>query len=167
MFSRHAVESTVDIRPPPIIDPDFHRRGSAPGVPLAAPGQPLASPIQRRPVTASQERPLPPNPPLNPTSTPVPRQLTSRPVPDQSMRSMLPRLIPPVQQTLVPQGSYGVPMSAPARTDNYSEAQSEIHGQMYGVQSAAPRLNGRTGIDEVSYVKEKDKRKKRINCVIM
>ena len=167
MFSRRAVESTIDSRPPPITDPDLHRRGSAPGVPLAEPGQPFASPILRRPVAASQERPLPPNPPLNPTSTPVPRQSALRPVPDQSMRSMLPRLIPPAQQTLVPQGSYRVPMSAPPRTDTYLAGQSEAHGQTHEVQSAAPRLSGRNGIEEVIDMKEKDKKKKRFNCVMM
>ncbi|XPT04499.1 hypothetical protein M3J09_013575 [Ascochyta lentis] len=162
MFARRTVESTIDIRPPPIVDPDFHRRGSAPGVPLAAP-------IHRRPVPSSQDRPLPPNPPLNPTSTPVPRQPTSPPAHDQAMRNMLPRLVSPVPQTPVPQGSYGLPMSAPARTDAYLTAQTQMHGQMQTQsQSAAPRLSGRTGVREFSGGrKEEGRGRKRVGCVVM
>ncbi|UPX11988.1 uncharacterized protein EKO05_0002566 [Ascochyta rabiei] len=160
MLARRAVESTNDIRPPPALDPDFHRRGSAPGAPLAAP-------VQRRPVPSSQDRPLPPNPPLNPTSTPVPRHPASPPAHDHAMRNMLPRLVSPAT---VPQGSYGPPMSAPPRTDAYLTAQTQMHGQMQAqAQSAAPRLSGRTGIRESSGAKKKEegKGRKRLGCAIM
>lgn len=180
MFSRRAIESTIDIPPPPLMDPDAHRRGSTPLVPLAA-GHPQAAPVQRR-LVPPQERPLPPNPPLNPTNTPVPRQPNSLPAHDTSMRHQLPRLVPPVQQMQVPQQGYGVPMSAPPRTNAYMAAQSEFQGRMQGphtqestrvqsemiVQSAAPRLGGRTGIRETGGGgKKEEKGKRRMGCVVM
>ena len=176
LFSRRAVESTTDIRPPPITNSDLLRRPSAPLVPQVT-AAPLAVPIQRRPVPAA-DRPLPPNPPLNPTSTPVPRHSTSPPAHDQSMRNMLPRLVPSRQQMPVPQESYGVPMSAPPRTEGYLVAEREMQGRMMGgsgmqsAQSAVPGLSGRTGIRETSVKKEEkgekgEKGKKRMGCMVM
>ena len=188
VFTRRAIESTIYTRPPPQVSPDIHRRPSAPLVPLAAPIPQLTTPIQRRPVPVPvTERPLPPNPPLNPTSTPAPRQPTSPTAHDHAMRTALPRLVPPVQQMQVPQQGYGVPMSAPPRTDAYLTAQSEMQGRMQGgvgaqsgypgvqsemvVQSAAPRLTGRTDVRETGSSggggKKEEKGRRKMACMVM
>lgn len=167
MFSRRTAGSNIDIHPSPVVDPDFHRRGSAPGVPPAAPGPSLAAPYPRRLVPATEDRPLPPNPPLNPTSTPVPRHPTSPHAHAQSMRNMLPRLIPPVQHTPAPQAGYAMPMSAPPRSNSYLAAQTEMQDRLQGVHSAAPRLAGRTGVRETSSAKAPDKGKRKMGCLVM
>ncbi|KAL1602951.1 hypothetical protein SLS59_004606 [Nothophoma quercina] len=170
------------------VSPDIHRRPSAPLVPLAAPIDQLTTPIQRRPVPVPvTERPLPPNPPLNPTSTPAPRQHTSPTAHDHAMRTALPRLVPPVQQMQVPQQGYGIPMSAPPRTDAYLTAQNEMQGRMQGgvgaqsgypgvqsemvVQSAAPRLTGRTDVRETGSSggggKKEEKGRRKMACMVM
>lgn len=158
LFNRRAVESTIDIRPPPATDLELLSRGSAPLVPQA-------TPIQRRPVAASRDRPLPPNPPLNPTSTPVPRQLTSPPalLSDQARRNMLPRLVPPPQQ-LVPQDRYRGAMSAPPMTDGYVGVQMPTPGGMQAPHSAMPVLSERTGTRGSDGTK---KGRKKMGCVVM
>lgn len=158
LFNRRAVESTLDTRPPSLTNTELLRRGSAPLVPQAAP-------IVRRPVAASQERPLPPNPPLNPTSTPVPRQPNSPPgnLSDQARRNMLPRLVPPPQQ-LVPQDRYRGAMSAPPMTDGYG-VQMSTPGGMQVPHSALPVLTERTGTRGSDGRKEKGKKK--IACAVM
>lgn len=169
MFSRRAVE-TISTIPPPTTTPDLTRRGSAPLVALTS--------VQRRPLP-SIYRPLPPNPPLNPTSTPVPRQPSSPPAHDQSMRNLLPRLVPPVQYTPVQHG-YGAPASAPPRTDAYLAAQNEMQsrirmqGDALAAQSAAPVLAGgmgtRTGESVVrgkGKEKEDGRGRKKIGCAVM
>ncbi|KAF3035274.1 hypothetical protein E8E11_004390 [Didymella keratinophila] len=159
LFNRRAVESTLDMRPPPLTDPELLRRGSAPLVPQAAS-------IPRRPVAASQDRPLPPNPPLNPTSTPVPRHPTSPPahLNDQARRSMLPRLVPPPQQ-LVPQDRYRGAMSAPPMTDGYVGVQMPTPGDMQAPHSAMPVLTARTGTRGSDGTKAKGKKK--MGCAVM
>lgn len=159
LFPRRAVESTIDVRPRPVTDPDLLRRGSAPLVPQV-------SSISRRPVAASQDRPLPPNPPLNPTSTPVPRQPTSPPAHfnDQARRNMLPRLVPPPQQ-LVAQEHYRAAMSAPPMTDGYMDMGMPTPGGMQAPHSAMPVLTERTGTRGSGGKKEE--KKKRMGCVVM
>lgn len=159
LFNRRAVESTIGMRPPPLTDPELLPRGSAPLVPQA-------TPIQRRPLAASQDRPLPPNPPLNPTSTPVPRQPTSPPahLSDQARRNMLPRLVPPPQQ-LVLQERYRGAMSAPPMTDGYVGGQMPTPGGMQAPHSAMPVLGERTATRGSDGRKEKGKKK--VGCAIM
>jgi hypothetical protein len=159
LFNRRAVESTVDLRPPPLTDPELLRHGSVPLVPQAAS-------IPRRPVAASQDRPLPPNPPLNPTSTPVPRHATSPPahLNDQARRNMLPRLVPPPQQ-LVPQDRYRGAMSAPPMTDGYVGVQMPTPGGAQAPHSAMPVLTERTGTRGSDGRKEKGKKK--MGCLVM
>lgn len=159
LFNRRAVESTIEMRPPPLTDPELLRRGSSPLVPQVA-----STP--RRPVTASQQRPLPPNPPLNPTATPVPRQSNSPQAysTDQSRRNMLPRLVPPPQQ-LVSQERYRGAMSAPPMTDGYAGVGMSTPGGMQAPHSAMPILTQRTetrGSD-----KRKEKGRKRMGCLVM
>jgi hypothetical protein len=159
LFNRRAAESTIDMRPPPLTNFELMRHGSAPLVPQAAS-------IPRRPVAASQERPLPPNPPLNPTSTPVPRHPTSPPAHpnDQTRRNMLPRLVPPPQQ-LVAQDRYRGAMSAPPMTDGYVGVQMPTPGDMQAPHSALPALSERTGTRGSDGKKEKIK--KRMGCEVM
>ncbi|KAJ4368490.1 hypothetical protein N0V86_009395 [Didymella sp. IMI 355093] len=159
LFNRRAAESTIDMRPPPLTDFELMRGGSAPLVPQVAS-------IPRRPIAASQERPLPPNPPLNPTSTPVPRHPTSPPAHqnDQTRRNMLPRLVPPPQQ-LVAQDRYRGAMSAPPVTDGYVGVQMPTPGGMQAPHSALPVLSERTGTRGSDGKKEKGK--KRMGCEVM
>lgn len=159
LFNRSAVERTSDMRPPPLTDTELLHHGSAPLVPQAAP-------TVRRPVAASQQRPLPPNPPLNPTSTPVPRQPNSPPghLSDQARRNMLPRLVPPPQQ-LIPHDRYRGAMSAPPMTDGYVGVQISTPGGMQAPYSALPVLAERTGTRGSDGKKEKGKKK--MACAVM
>ncbi|KAH6639304.1 hypothetical protein C7974DRAFT_305343 [Boeremia exigua] len=166
LFARRVVESTIDIRPPPITDPDLLRRGSAPLVPQAV--APHTTPAPRHPVPLA-DRPLPPNPPLNPTSTPVPRAPTSPQAHTDHARRNLPRLVPPVQHTHVPQQGYGVPMSAPPRTQGDAYAyQDRGSAVLRGPFSAAPDLSGREAVQETeSRSEKKAKGKRRMGCLVM
>ncbi|KAJ8107162.1 hypothetical protein OPT61_g9058 [Boeremia exigua] len=164
-FARRPVEGTMNNPTPPTVNQELLRRGSTPLVsPLTAAPPPAST--QRRPVSVAQ-RPLPPNPPLNPTSTPVPRQPTSPPAHtlDQERRNLLPRLVTPVQQMSVPQQGFGVPMSAPPRTDGYTIAEREMQRQMRAPPGVAPGV-GPAATRPASGKKE-EKGKKRMGCVLM
>jgi hypothetical protein len=186
LFSRRTAQSTLNTPLAPLpTTPSLPRRGSAPLVaqPSAAATQ-LVSP-NRRPVPAV-DRPLPPNPPLNPTATPVPRQ---------SVYQSLPRLVPPPpqqQQFPVSSGQMGagVPLSAPPRAQRGGE--QEVSGRLAGPYSAAPVLGmgvglgpsgraegvvatrrdglgscGREGGEAVQNEKDREKGKRRIGCAVM
>ncbi|KAH4041994.1 hypothetical protein HBI17_001730 [Parastagonospora nodorum] len=107
--SRRVVESTIDLRPPPIVDPMSPRRGSAPHVLMP----------MRRPVGGQGE---------------------------------LPRLIPPEQM----QGQR-FPMSAPP----LGHMQQYAHQPVY----EAPRESGRAS--RMTMGREKERKKKRVACVVM
>lgn len=167
LFTRRTVESTNDARPPPITDADQLRRGSAPLVPQTITA-PLAAPTQRRPVPAA-ERPLPPNPPLNPTSTPVPRLPASPPahLNDYERRNLLPRLVPPQQQLPVPQQSYGIPMSAPPRSRDSIVGEGGMQGRLQGPYSAAPVLVSERSETREKKAKKEEKKGRKTGCVVM
>ncbi|KAF1846357.1 uncharacterized protein K460DRAFT_367156 [Cucurbitaria berberidis CBS 394.84] len=96
--ARRVVESTVDLRAPPLVNPDSGRRDSAPNVA-----------VQRRHV------PLFSSPTMDRTSVPQgPQGAPANAYPNPSQRrGILPRLVQPEQQT-----GQRLPMSAPPRTDS-------------------------------------------------
>lgn len=138
--ARRAVESTVDLRPPPVIDPATGRRGSAPD-----------SIIPRRPLPASVGA----SP--NRASMPVPHTLPTR---SSARRAMLPRLA--TLGDLAARNNPG-PLSAPPRT-NSGPARS-TPGQARSTPSQ-PRTHSR--LDMRASIREKSKSpKKKINCIVM
>lgn len=182
LFSRRTAQSTISTPPAPVpTTPDLLRRGSAPLVVQPSPAMQFVSP-NRRPVPAV-DRPLPPNPPLNPTATPVPRQ---------SVYQTLPRLVPPPQQQQFPvspgQMGAGVPLSAPPRAQRGAE--QDVHGRLAGPFSAAPVMGmggpvraegvvatGRDGLGSrgregrgampQEREREKEKGRRRMGCAVM
>ncbi|KAF1930526.1 uncharacterized protein M421DRAFT_418831 [Didymella exigua CBS 183.55] len=158
--NRRPATGTNDIRPPPITDPELLHRGSAPLVPRAAS-------IPRHSVAAFQDRPLPPNPPLNPTSTPAPHRSISPPahLNNQARRNLMPRLVPPSQQ-LVAQEWFRGTMSAPPMSEGYAGVGMSTLGGMQAPHSAVPVLTERTGT-RGSNGKKEGKGKKRIACSVM
>ncbi|KAJ4991223.1 F-box domain-containing protein [Stagonosporopsis vannaccii] len=190
LFTRRAVETTIDTRPAPTIDPSLVRRGSAPlGSQPLIPSAPQPSalapgPLQRRLLAPAVDRPLPPNPPLNPTSTPVPRHPTSPPahLSEHERRSLvpLPRLVAPQQhQHAMPGGALG-PMSAPPRTEGYRIAEREMQGRLQGAEADGGRGGGEAsavgalrgqhpqeGGSETDKERQKGGKKKRMACAVM
>lgn len=172
LFGRRTVET------PSPADPSLPRRES---ISLVAHPQstpiPTCAPSQRRPLVfpspssaataaAAVNRPLPPNPPLNPTSTPAPRHPgTQPPFPhhnnEQHRRSLvpLPRLVPPPpQQQQQPQPIHILPLSAPPP--------SRTEGWGMGSSIAGTVARGATREEEDSAGKA-PKAKKRMGCVVM
>lgn len=86
--NRRAVESTIDVRPPPPVDYAAARRGSAPMVTM-----PTRRPVHLNAAPPVQTQPQPQSPP--------------------GRRGLLPRLVPPQHQQ-----AQRFPMSAPPRTDS-------------------------------------------------
>lgn len=166
---RRAVESSVELRPPPVVDPNSGRRGSAPNVAVQRrPGQLFSSPTMDR-MNISQGLPV------NGHSQPNTSQ----------RRGLLPRLVPP-EGTV---GGQRFPMSAPPRTDSlgppYGHTQGhgpQMHRQPHmHSQSQVNSPNGRalrmefihsgrasrTGGRETPAPPEKKAGKKKIGCVVM
>ncbi|KAH7092543.1 hypothetical protein FB567DRAFT_517392 [Paraphoma chrysanthemicola] len=155
--SRGAVGSTVDLRPPPILDPETGRRGSAPSAPLQVQGQ--------RPIFTS---------PLDRVNTAESASFTPA-SPRPSRRGLLPRLVPPEPGTV--QGQR-FPMSAPPRTEplpfsNPSQPQRPFNPpgpvlepiQQPSASGRMSRMTGRDGARTPGPGEEKRKRK--IGCVVM
>jgi hypothetical protein len=167
--ARHAVESTVELRPPPLHDPNAVRRGSAPNVPLAAQG--------RRPIFTS---------PLDRVNTA--ESATCVPASSQpSRRGLLPRLVPP--EPGMAQGQR-FPVSAPPRTEpmpfaNPMQQQPGMyapHAQMQPQQpfhapgpvleivnpAASGRMSRMTGRDGTRTPGPgEERRRRKIGCVVM
>lgn len=152
---RRAVESSFDVRPPPIIDSNTGRRGSAPMV------------------AAVPRRPLPQSSLMADRTTTAPQGL---PTGDPPRRDMLPRLVPPEQPT-----GPRLPFSAPpavAQGYGYSPMQGQGQAGQGGrshvysqSQSHLPMLSGRTsrmmGRDVGVSPKEGKSGKKKMACVVM
>ena len=168
--SRRAVESSIDLRPPPTIDPNFARRGSAPNVPLQ-PGR----------------RQLHTSPQSGANTQPAFHQPTASTSSQQSRRGILPRLVPPE----MPQGQR-LPLSAPPlRSEPQSFPNPQYsqgrHPAGHPAQSAyaasaqhetAPtgrtsRMAGLLGRSDGAKTpmpgdtKKAEKEKKKIGCVVM
>jgi hypothetical protein len=167
--ARRAVESTVDMRPPPLHDPNAVRRGSAPNVPLPSQG--------RRPIFTS---------PLDRVNTA--ESATFVPASSQPRRrGLLPRLVPP--EPGMAQGQR-FPVSAPPRTEpmpfaNPTQQQPGMYASHAQVQPQQPfyapgpvreavhpaasgrmsRLTGRDGTRTPGPGEEKKRRK--MGCVVM
>jgi hypothetical protein len=154
--ARRAVESTVDLRPPPLHDPNAVRRGSAPNVPLPTQG--------RRPIFTS---------PLDRVNTAESASF----VPASSQprrRGLLPRLVPP--EPGMAQGQR-FPVSAPPRTEpmpfaNPTQQQPGMYAPRPvreavnpGASGRMSRLTGRDGTRAPGPGEEKKRRK--IACVVM
>lgn len=93
--SRRLIESSVDFRPPPVIDPVTGRRGSAPD-----------AGIHRRPVPRAGASP-------NRVSMPMTHHTMPRPQQNNARRAMLPRL-----STMGDSMGRREPLSAPPRTNS-------------------------------------------------
>lgn len=161
--SRRAVESTIDLRTPPMIDPSSPRRGSAPTVPLDLARRPLhTSPSASRvyPNTSTHVH--------NP-SLPGPMSL--------SHRGTLPRLVPPQHA----QGHYGPSSAPPARTGSagwtraeqsaYASSQpsgyAASHAPPSGRTSRMAGLMGRSDGARTPGPGERVKKDKKLGCVMM
>lgn len=156
---RRAVESTIDLRPPPLVDPNIPRRGSAPTVQMPT----------RRPLFASA---------LDRINTAESTHAPPQPQPQPSRRGLLPRLVAPERST--PQ-TY--PVSAPPRTNSMPFGYEARHQQEYadqpvyipgpgmgpggfgggaGAGGRTSRMAGRDGARTPG-----EKRGKKIGCVVM
>ncbi|KAF2822447.1 hypothetical protein CC86DRAFT_372957 [Ophiobolus disseminans] len=142
--NRRAVESSVDLRPAPLVDPATSgRRGSAPSVHMPT-RRPVFTPGLDRVNTAEQMRP--------PTHPP-PRSATSP-------RGMLPRLVPPVSQ----QGQR-FPMSAPPRAEGAFRSQSQMFLPQH--HSQQPVHVQEMGDGRASRMSGGSKKKRKMGCVVM
>ncbi|CAO2649941.1 Nn.00g012330.m01.CDS01 [Neocucurbitaria sp. VM-36] len=170
---RRAVESNVDLRAPPVINPDAGRRGSAPNV--AA---------QRRPV------PLFSSPTMDRMSVPQGSQgAPARVTPNSGQRrGVLPRLVPPEQT------GQRLPLSAPPRTDSLGpgyvqgrpqpQMQSQVQSQMYSQPQSQSQMNLQSGrTSRMDYIQsgrasrmttgretpgpERKAGKKKMQCIVM
>ncbi|KAJ4364164.1 hypothetical protein N0V83_009619 [Neocucurbitaria cava] len=190
---RRAVESTIDLRPPPTINPDAGRRGSAPNVV-----------VQRRPVASfsppTMDRMSVPQG-SGPQGAPPPMSTSSSSMnPAPQRRGVLPRLVPPEQP------GQRQPMSAPPRTNSLGgpvgcaygqpqqpqsqpQMQRQVQSQMYAQPYSQSQMNlgaqqsGRTsrmeflssgrvsrmtnGRDTPATMHERKAGKKKIQCVVM
>ncbi|KAH7347100.1 hypothetical protein BKA66DRAFT_432900 [Pyrenochaeta sp. MPI-SDFR-AT-0127] len=168
---RRAVESSVDLRAPPVIDPDSGRRGSAPNVPVQRrPAQLFSSPTMDR-MNLHQGLPV------NGHSQPNTGQ----------RRGLLPRLVPPEGPAA---GGQRFPLSAPPRTDSLGPPYGNAQGQGQPHMQRQPHMhsqsqvsspNGRSSRMELMHngrasratgretpaTPEKKAGKKKIVCVVM
>lgn len=134
--------SQIDIRPPPLINPDTGRRGSAPNVPFPHRVTPYTSP------SGVGDR------------IGMPRGVSMGGPPG---RNMLPRLVPPQQRM-----GTRLPLSAPPRTDPaYGQRYHHSHAQSQpDLLAQSGRTSRMTGRETASRSEEK-KAKKKMGCTIM
>lgn len=154
--TRRAVESTIDLRPPPLVDPNLPRRGSAPTVQM-----PTRRPLFNAPLDRIN----------NADSVQAPPQ------PMSSRRGLLPRLVSPE-----PSSTQRYPVSAPPRTNSmpfgyHAEQQQYADQPVYipgpgmgpggfgGGGGRTSRMTARDGARTPGGGEKKGKKK--IGCVVM
>lgn len=159
--ARRAIESTLDLRPPPIVDPTTGRRGSAPETHRSRPPPPPTLPNARANRVSMPVSPMQPRPRTRERRTMMLPRLTTR---GDGLGRNSPQ---PFQQAAA--GS----MSAPPRTGSrfageyreegaYSAGGGRSASRMEGGRSAS-RLEGWLGGGD----KDGSPRKHKMNCTVM